>query len=330
MKMEKKKRKWLKVVYRSAICLLTAVLMLAAGLFGVLATVCLGPSSTARDLFVVSMTETSMGTVFARIFFSQEEIDGIKAQNSVIPSEENTDTSLIQVEENKEAEPIVIEEVSGSTYKGKIMLISDPSRLRVATRGEFSMEARGKSVKQMCEENGAIAGINGGWFADPDGRGKGGMPIGLVISGGELLHGELDETYEIIGFDNNNVLFTGYVTARKALEMGIRDAVCFGPSLIVNGEPITVKGLGSGLNPRSAIGQRADGTVLLLAVEGRRASSLGATLNDIIGIFAEYGAVNAANLDGGMSSILYYDGEYITESCSPSGPRVVPTAFIVE
>lgn len=330
MKMEKKKRKWLKVVYRSAICLLTAVLMLAAGLFGVLATVCLGPSSTARDLFVVSMTETSMGTVFARIFFSQEEIDGIKAQNSVIPSEENTDTSLIQVEENKEAEPIVIEEVSGSTYKGKIMLISDPGRLRVATRGEFSMEARGKSVKQMCEENSAIAGINGGWFADPDGRGKGGMPIGLVISGGELLHGELDETYEIIGFDNNNVLFTGYVTARKALEMGIRDAVCFGPSLIVNGEPITVKGLGSGLNPRSAIGQRADGTVLLLAVEGRRASSLGATLNDIIGIFAEYGAVNAANLDGGMSSILYYDGEYITESCSPSGPRVVPTAFIVE
>lgn len=330
MKMEKKKRKWLKVVYRSAICLLTAVLMLAAGLFGVLATVCLGPSSTARDLFVVSMTETSMGTVFARIFFSQEEIDGIKAQNSVIPSEENTDTSLIQVEENKEAEPIVIEEVSGSTYKGKIMLISDPSRLRVATRGEFSMEARGKSVKQMCEENGAIAGINGGWFADPDGRGKGGMPVGLVISGGELLHGELDETYEIIGFDKNNVLFTGEVTAREALEMGIRDAVCFGPSLIVNGEPIMVKGLGSGLNPRSAIGQRADGTVLLLAVEGRRASSLGATLNDIIGIFAEYGAVNAANLDGGMSSILYYDGEYITESCSPSGPRVVPTAFIVE
>lgn len=327
--MMEKKHTVRKAVLRSLLCVFTAVILVAGGALGGLAVLMLGPSQTARDLFVVSMTETSMGTVFAKIFLSDEEIAAISEANSVVPTEDDVDPSLVNVGDNKQTEPIVIEEVTGSTYKGKIMLISDPSRVKVAVRGEFSEHVRGKSVKQMAEENGAVAGINGGWFYDPDGRGTGGLPVGLVISGGKLLYGELDEKYEVIGFDNNNVLYTGWMTARKALENGIRDAVCFGPSLIVNGEPIRVKGLGSGLNPRSAIAQRADGTVIFLALEGRRASSLGATLNDVISVLLRYGAVNAANLDGGMSSILYYDGEYITESCSIGGPRVIPDAFIV-
>ena len=319
-----------KTVLRALLCLLTAILLALGGAFGGLALIIRGPSPTARDLFVVSMTETSMGLIFAEIFCSDEEIDAIKAANTVVPTDEEVDPSLVHTDESAQAEPIVIEEVTGSTYKGKIMLISDPSRVKVAVRGEFSENAKGKSVKQMAEENGAIAGINGGWFYDPDGFGTGGLPVGLVISGGKLLYGSLDAKYEVIGFDGSNVLHTGLMTARKALEIGIRDAVCFGPSLIVNGEPITVKGLGSGLNPRSAIGQRADGTVIFLALEGRRASSLGATLNDVISVMMRYGAVNAANLDGGMSSVLYYNGEYITESAGFGGePRVIPDAFIV-
>ena len=328
--MEKKKHPIRKTVLRSLLCVFTALLLLLGGALGGLAILVRGPSPTARDLFVVSMTETSMGTVFAKIFCSDEEIAAIKDANSVVPTDEAVDPSLVHTDAEKQAEPIVIEEVTGSTYKGKIMLISDPSRVKVAVRGEFSETAKGKSVKQMAEENGAVAGINGGWFYDPDGFGTGGLPVGLVISGGKLLYGNLDSKYEVIGFDNNNVLFTGWMTARAALDKGIRDAVCFGPSLIVNGEPIMVKGLGSGLNPRSAIGQRADGTVIFLALEGRRASSLGATLNDVISVMMRYGAVNAANLDGGMSSVLYYNGEYITESAGFGGePRVIPDAFIV-
>ncbi len=328
--MEKKKHPVRKIVLRSLLCFFTAVILVLAGGLGGLAILLRGPSPTARDLFVVSMAETSMGIIFPKIFCSNEEIEAIKAANTVVPTEDSVDPSLVHTDIDKQQEPIVIEEVSGSTYKGKIMLIADPSRVKVAVRGEFSETAKGKSVKQMAEENGAIAGINGGWFYDPDGMGTGGLPVGLVISGGKLLYGNLNEKYEVIGFDNNNVLFTGLMTAKKALDSGIRDAVCFGPSLIVNGEPIMIKGLGSGLNPRSAIGQRADGTVIFLALEGRRASSLGATLNDVISVLMRYGAVNAANLDGGMSSILYYNGEYITESAGIGGnPRVIPDAFIV-
>ena len=325
----KKNRRVTKIILRALLCVFTAVLMVAAGALGGLAVLTRGPSPTARDLFVVSMNETSMGILFAKIFLPQDEIDAIIEANSIVPTDADVDPNLVDADADKDAEPIVVEEVGGSTYKGKVMLIADPSRVKVAVRGEFSETVRGKTVEQMVKDYGAVAGINGGWFYDPDGMGTGGLPVGLVISEGKLLYGEPDKTYEVIGFDKNNVLYTGYMTGRQALDRGIRDAVCFGPSLIVNGEPITVKGLGSGLNPRSAIGQRADGTVILCVLEGRKASSLGATLNDVISVMMRYGAVNAANLDGGTSSVLYYNGEYIVESCAIGKPRGIPDAFIV-
>ena len=105
-------------------------------------------------------------------------------------------------------------------------------------------------------------------------------------------------------------------------------------SLISNGEAREFKGSGSGANPRTAIGQRADGAILLLVTDGRGASShLGATASDLIGIMQEYGAVNAANLDGGSSSAMYYNGGYemtsVTLYYSTSSWRL-PTAFVVE
>ena len=89
------------------------------------------------------------------------------------------------------------------------------------------------------------------------------------------------------------------------------------------------KGISSGLNPRSAIGQRADGAVLLLIIEGRQANSLGATYADLIKVMLDFEAVNAANLDGGSSSMLYYKGEYLTNGVVLTGSRRLPTAFIV-
>lgn len=90
---------------------------------------------------------------------------------------------------------------------------------------------------------------------------------------------------------------------------------------------------GVGANPRTAVGQCADGTVLILVTDGRgMAGHLGATGQDLINIFLEYGAVNAANLDGGSSSALYYEGEYqITSSYLPNADesRKLPTAFVV-
>ena len=119
------------------------------------------------------------------------------------------------------------------------------------------------------------------------------------------------------------------MTGQEALDRGVRDALSFGPILVVNGNPSVVNGTGGGLNPRTAIGQREDGAVLLLVIDGRQANSLGASYEDVLNVMVEHGAVNAANLDGGSSSLLYYQGEYINNCASLYGPRNMPTSFIV-
>ena len=122
----------------------------------------------------------------------------------------------------------------------------------------------------------------------------------------------------------------GHMSGQEALDKGMRDCVCFGPILIVNGEPLSITGDSGSLNPRTAIGQRADGAVILLCVDGRMPGSLGASYADLINIMVEYGAVNAANLDGGSSTHMYYKGEPVNVSSSLYGPRKMPTFFFVK
>ena len=88
---------------------------------------------------------------------------------------------------------------------------------------------------------------------------------------------------------------------------------------------------GWGVGPRTAIGQRKDGTVLFLVIDGRQPGySVGATLRDIQNIMYEEGAVIAANLDGGSSSTLYYNGKVINKPADLLGERMIPTAFVVK
>ena len=135
-----------------------------------------------------------------------------------------------------------------------------------------------------------------------------------------------------ITFDNK--LIVGNMTAAQAQEKNIRDCVSIsnsiGPFLVINGEAQDVSGLGGGINPRTAVGQTADGSVLLLAVDGRQANSLGASFSDLQDIMLQYGAVNASTMDGGTSTQMYYDGEVINTPYSPTGPRSCPTAFLIK
>ena len=223
---------------------------------------------------------------------------------------------------------ITICEVSGSTYTGRVMIIDDPSRVKVGICNNFgNSDAHGMRVDQILKKYNAIAGTNAGGFYDPNGRGSGSVPEGFVFSEGKLMYDGGEDM--LIGFDNNDVLHVGRMTSAKAKEKGIRDAITFGPALIVNGTPAKVSGVGGGLNPRTAIGQRADGKVLLMTIDGRQANSLGATFADMIKIFQNFGAVNAANLDGGSSTIMYYNGSVVSNPSNLINNRYVPTAIIV-
>ena len=302
-------------------------------LFGAAAVVFRGPSPAARDLAVATVMETSAAKFVARIYLSEEEIRSILAKNAVTLSDTVTDSSLVQIpdaDHRPDPDAVTVEDVAGPTFKGKMMIVNDPARLYVATPAAFGLESGGLRVEEMVNRDGAVAGINAGGFEDENGVGNGGIPLGLVIQNGVLTYGDPAARAILIGFDRENKLVVGSMTGAQAVARGVRDAVSFiTPPLIVNGAPADILGTGGGLNPRTAIGQRADGAVLLLVLDGRQAHSIGANYQDLIDVMLKYGAVNAANLDGGSSTLMVYNGEIINVCASLYGSRKLPTAILV-
>lgn len=294
-----------------------------------------GPSVHARDLMTMSLRETSALYWIPDLYLSESQIAEIISSNTMEYTEQDIDTEKIVIEELPEdhtVPPIEVFEIAGATYVGDVMLIHQPSRVFIGHKGPYDGSA-GKVVSEICELNGAIGGINGGGFLDPNGMGNGGTPDGFVIAGGELAFGWGAGANVTIGINREDKLIIGRMTAAEAMENGLRDAVCvqtnYAPVLIVNGEAQNVSGSGGGINPRTAIGQSADGTIIFVTTDGRQADSLGSTFSDMIRIMQDLGAVNAASLDGGSSTQMYYEGEYLNTPYALSGPRIVPNAFLV-
>lgn len=306
--------------------ILLAVVVLVVGAVTV---ICKGPSQSASEVFVNTVMETSAAKFVARIYYSEEEVESILWKYSVIETDEVTQTTgpFNPIDES-EKNDIIVEEVLGSTFRGRIMIIRDPSRVQVAALDAYNGQG-GKRVEEFYADTGAIAAINAGGFEDVGGVGNGGTPLGIVIHDSKLLYGSRTATSTVIGFDQNDVLVVGKMTGQEALDRGLRDAISFGPVFIVNGKLVDITGDGGGLNPRTVIGQRADGAVLLLVIDGRQTSSLGASYKDCAQIMLDYGAVNAANLDGGSSSMMMYHGEILNVSSSLYGSRRLPDAIVV-
>ncbi|MDD2992149.1 MAG: phosphodiester glycosidase family protein [Pygmaiobacter sp.] len=296
---------------------------------------CCGPSPAARDVFVCTVMETSAAKFLAQIYFSPAQIDAILAANTTHATTLTTDTSAVTVpsaaDGSSSLSDITVEDVAGATFIGQMMIVNDPSRLYVATVPNFDSASDGMLLSDLVLANGAQAGINGGGFLDVGGNGKGGMPLGIVIQNGVITCDTSPGVpASIMGFNSDHKLIVGNMTAEQALQSGIQEGVSFGPALVINGERVPITGNGGGLNPRTAIGQRADGAVLLLVIDGRQAQSLGASYKDVADIMLDYGAVNAGNLDGGSSSMLIYNGEMLNQRSNLIGPRKIPTAFLVK
>ena len=222
---------------------------------------------------------------------------------------------------------IILEEVKGEGYSGYMMVVLDPSRVIVgsvpATYG-----SSGYTVEEMVHRFDAVAGTNAGGFYDPEGRGNGSSPDTLVVFDGKTYYAGSGTRTGFVGIDSNHILHVSKkITEAEIIEKDIRYGVCFGPVLIINGEPCDINT--SGVNPRTAIGQRSDGAMLLLVIDGRQVISMGATMQDLVDIMLDYGAVNACNLDGGSSTLMWYDGGYVNNCASVIGIRPVPTAILV-
>jgi exopolysaccharide biosynthesis protein len=285
------------------------------------------------------------------IFLSENRIKDIVSRNSMSEMTAEVDTDLIDTSKisANDSKDIELVQISGNTFQAKMLIIKDPSRVKLATTypwGEY-----GKELHELVNGANAVAGINGGLYVSDSN--KGGRPLGIVVCDGQIQFNNpvgYAGLY-LIGFDESNILRIISLEGMNASQIEklvkdekIRDAVAFQEEssdknnhfvkLVVNGEGRQMNGSGSGANPRTVIGQRKDGTVLLLVTDGRGASGhLGATASDLIDIMLQYGAVNAANLDGGSSSSMYYNDHYEMTSVTlyySNSSWKLPTAFVVE
>ena len=310
-----------------------------------------GPVSYFRDLLITTAMTTKSHHYLAKTLYSDETIYKVIDSNYMEEVNENTDLTAInlgKIEEKTEYDSVYEEQIlsrnkddvykiiplSGSTYKGYLVAIYDPSRIELATSQYFG--SRGEMLQSMAKNEGALIAINAGGFADAGGVGNGGIPTGTVIKDSKIAYEGVDTGWGggIVGFTKDNILMLFKGSAEEAITAGIEDAVDFGPFLIVNGKRSIAKGNGGyGISSRTAIGQRQDGIVLFIIIDGRQPGySLGISMSELTDIFVRYQAYNAVNLDDGASSSLVENGQIISQPCANSvtGERWMPNAWIVK
>jgi exopolysaccharide biosynthesis protein len=312
-----------RIIRRFFLLVFTIVILAVVALCLVLNLVFNGPSESARKLLVMSLTEASATKWVPGLFLDDEIVAEIRENVEVVEMDEFSDTSEVVIDLSNAVtgnsdewadypDGIRIEHFSGRTYDAHVMIVRDPSRVYMATSTEkFSYSIPGTRITQEIENEQAVAAINAGAFFDNGTAGPevGSVPLGLVYAGGKCVWTQgVPNERGFAGFNEDNILVVAKdLTQAQAEELNIRDGCGFGPVLIMNGEiNQEAYSSSSGLNPRTVIGQRKDGAVIFLCVDGRQAGSLGATYADLIDIMLEYGAYNACNMDGGSSSVMLY------------------------
>ncbi|MDD2435585.1 MAG: phosphodiester glycosidase family protein [Bacilli bacterium] len=313
-----------------------------------------GPWGYFRDLLVTTAMNTMTHNYLARIFYNDEMIKDILSRNYIIEVNETTNVNEIVVGNIKETknyssiyEKQILEREEGQSYKVIefkykgydyfLTAIYDPSRVELASTRYLGVV--GEYVTDIAKNNDALVAINAGGFYDGHYAGNGGTPTGVVIQGGKIIFNGTYIHGNIVGFNQDDILVLSKGSIQGAVNAGIRDAVQFGPFLIVNGKASSVGGNGGGgMHPRTAIAQRKDGIVLFLVVDGNGDKYNfnlrgGASYGDLITILQRYGAYNAANMDGGASTVLAIEGKLVNKPCGQNtvdGQRKLPNAWIMK
>lgn len=281
-----------------------------------------------KELWVVTAMSTMNHQYLATWFLSDEEINEILSKLEVQNNEDSNSNEIkieIPREEHKE---IKVEKITGKNYVGYVMIVPDASKVKLV---DSRKQSSGTKLSEIVKNNNAIAGINAGGFTDVDGRGQGHQLCKATIINKKLLFGYKNTKYSLIGLSEDKKLVLGKYTYQEALNAGIESAIEFGPYLIVNGKNQITNSSSGGIHPRMAIGQRKDGTFIFVVVDGRQPGySIGTNLLELQNIFNRYDAYNAANLDGGSSATMCYDGKVVNKTSTPIGERYLPNAFIVE
>ena len=309
-----------------------------------------GPYIGFREWLVTTAMTTMTHQYLATWFYDDDTIKYILDKNKVEEIIEDTNISEINFANSNstnyenEYERAILErdpnnndykiiEINEKNYVGYLVAVYDPSRIETVYTDNLGKS--GQYLTTMAKNADAMIAINGGGFDDPNFNSTGGSPLGITMSQGKMV---TSKSYSgsggIIGFNEDNILILEKMTLAQVKQKKIRDAVTFGPFLIVNGKASKIVGNGGwGDAPRTVIAQRKDGIVLFLVLDGRRAGKLGADMDDLIEVMQRYGAYNAANLDGGTSSVLVVNNVIENDPIDSTGAhktRPIATGFILK
>ena len=224
------------------------------------------------------------------------------------------------------AQGVVLIRIWINSSRGLLAICKDTSRLSLCPAS--TLGTIGQTAGRICEANDGILGLTGSAFMD-DGSGNGGQISGLAICSGYAYGSALGGSDKRLELRNDNKMYI--VDSVSAVNGDTRDACEFRPALIIDGEVVVDENCGwTSPNPRACLGQTSRLETMMFVLEGRLTDSPGDSVVDIAYVLQDYGCVQALNLDGGTSAIMYYDGEYVTRCSNTAlpGGRTLPTAWV--
>lgn len=303
-----------------------------------------GPFSNLKKQVVGTAMSTMSHQYIATTFLSQSQINEILYGTSETSNEQAENLNQINLKKNDGT--IELNKIEGNKFTGLMLIVHDPKRVKIGYSSKLG--EKGEKTSQIAKANNAIAAINGGGFSDKGQNstalwtGTGAFPTGFIISGGKLIYPKTNVDMNVqypgvAGINNKGCLVVGKHSIKELLNSGVQEAICFGPTLIINNvaqklSDINGKSIDSqGTDPRTAVGQRAsDGAIVLLTIDGRQGLQAGATIGDVIKAMQQVGVTNAVNLDGGASTTLYYNGSVQNSPSDKFGERSLPTIIYVK
>ena len=225
---------------------------------------------------------------------------------------------------------ILLVRVADDGYRGVLAICRYPELLQLEMAENYGAE--GELAGNIASDHGGILAMNANGFLDPNGEGNGGQLAGWCMSNGEgygvHFSGDVYQRIEL----SENGLDCRIVPASDPVGEGTYSAAEFTPAIIKDGEKIENQSW-TGEQPRACFGAGDQG-IYMLVIEGRYPEDgiRGTSVNTCADILLAYGCRNALNMDGGSSAILWYDGEYITQSSSSplryTGGRPLPNAWV--
>jgi exopolysaccharide biosynthesis protein len=277
-----------------------------------------GPFESFRLLWINTAIYSSHFKFLATALYPETYVQSVLDMNKPAV-DRTTDTGGVTV---AGGDGVSIVPVKGKYYQGFLITIEDPARLFLVP----AAAGRGRLLEDLAAEYGALGGVNASGFGDDKARGT--VWGATIIDGITVSHCTEGERHVMGGFTAERKLAVGYFTEEEIAAQGYVWAVEFGPLFIVNGMRVELSAFYGGLAPRTAIGQTADGAVLLVVTDGRRIDSFGATYHDIQMLLYTNGAVNAIGLDGGSSSTMVWEGEVVNIPSDGDAERLLPNAIL--